>query len=928
MVLGSQAPGDAIAGSTVDPSALAAKVAMTFAAEPDSIGSTQRLLELVVEAFSDWGTIHLVQPDGTMARAAAHHRDRALAPLVERLMAAPSIDPRVVDDMAEPLATRRAAVRQRTVAELTEMAPSPEVLEIWTQLGFASGVLLPLVAGDRAVGVLALMSAHVDHFTPAAVTALESLAAECALLAETARLARQAEAEQGERIRVRAVLDSLLAHAPVATVVVDTERRVLHHNEALRDVAGLPEGAADTSTAEPGSRPLVTLEQLVPSLAPALEHLVRRALADSKAGDPAEIRTGDPGRRRYWQVSAFPIRRVDDVLFGAGVIFVEVTDERLASRRQRESLARLDLTLDAGGMGTWDWDLVTGRVIWSPRMEAIAGLEPGTFGQTGADVMATIADEDRDSARAALTHAAQTGTEYEDEFRLRMPNGELRWVESRGRVVATRDGTPLRMIGVATDVTERHVMEDVKLRLLEREHAARLAAEASRERLALLAEVSGALASTLDPKSVHETLAALLVPRLADWCTLDALDEDGGLRDMAVVHIDPRKAPLVAEIKERRRQAGGDGIWSVRRAMRTGRSERIEDITDDDLAGVAVDDDHLATLRALGPRSALVAPLVSRGRVLGGITLVTTGSRPYDADDQNLLENIASRAATAIDTAVLFDSRTEVARALQQTLLPPALPEIPGIDLWADYRVAEAGIEIGGDFYDVFETTDGWNVVLGDVCGKGPAAAAVTGLFRHTLRAVAPGLGSEGPATVLTATNDAILDQIDDSRFATAVLVSLHPGRGRAEAAVACGGHPRPVVLRADGSVERVDATGTLLGVLPSPPLQEVDVTLHAGDALVLYTDGVTEARNGPEQFGESRLMAALEGATGLTSAREVTARVLTAVDAFRDPESAADDIAVVAVRVPSMHDAPGSDLVDDGPAFIDAPPDTGNRCV
>lgn len=903
MALESQAQGDAIAGSTIDPSALAARVAMSFAAEPDGIGSTQRLLELVVETFADWGTVHLVQPDGTLLRAAAHHRDPALAPLVEALQTAPSIDPRTNTDMAEPLVTRRAAVRQKTPQEVADMAPTPEVHAIWVRLGWASAVLLPLVAGDRAVGVMALMSADRERFAPSTVTALESLAAECALLAETARLARRAEAEQGERIRVRAVLDSFLAHAPVATVVVDTDLRVLHHNEALRDVAEV-EGT-DTGTAGPdvGLTPLVPLEQLVPALAGELAPLARRALAESRAGDAVELRTGDPGRRRYWQVSAFPIRRADDALFGAGMIFVEVTDERLASRRQRESLARLDLTLDAGGMGTWDWDLITQKVIWSPRMEAIAGLAPGAFGQRGADVIAAIAEEDRDAAQAALISAAQNGTEYEDEFRMRLPNGELRWVESRGRVVATRDGTPLRMIGVASDVTERHVMEDVKLRLLEREHAARLAAEASRERLALLAEISGALATTLDPRAVHETLAALLVPRIADWCTLDALDEDGEMRPMAVVHIDPRQVPLVDEMRVRRRDAGGDGIWSVRRAMRTGRSERVEDITDADLEAVAVDEEHLAVLTALGPRSALVAPLVSRGRVLGGITLVTTGSRSYDADDQNLLENIASRAATAIDTAVLFDSRTEVARALQQTLLPPALPEIPGIDLWADYRVAEAGIEIGGDFYDVFETTDGWNAVLGDVCGKGPAAAGVTGLFRHTLRAVAPGAGPEGPAAVLRATNDAILDQIDDTRFVTAVLVSLTPGRGRATAAVACGGHPRPLLLRADGSVERVEATGTLLGVLPSPPLQEVELALGPGDALVLYTDGVTEARDGPEQFGESRLIASLEGATGLTAARQVTARVLEAVDAFRDPDSAADDIAVVAIRVPSLHD-------------------------
>ncbi len=900
MGLGPDVGGDVVT-TAGDPSARAARVAATFASEPDATGSTQRLLELVVEAFSDWGTVHLVQPDGTMARVAAHHRDPALAPLVDRLMAEASVDPETAAVMATPLRERRAAVQRSSPEELAAMAPSEEVHRLWMELGLRSGVLLPLVASDRAVGVLALMSADPASFTPAEVTALEGLAAELALLAETARLARQAEAAHGERLRVRAVLDTLLAHAPVATVVIDTDARVLHYNDALRAMGAPPLPSAATGGDD--LPPLTPLTELIPTVADSVLPLVTEVLVEGRTADPLEVRTGEPGRRRYWQVSAFPIRRPDLVLFGAGLIFVEVTDEKLVSRRQRESLARLDLSLDAGGLGTWDWDIVTGGVQWSTGMEAIAGLEPGTVDRTGATVLDAVPEADRERVREGLVEAARAGRDYHDEFRLVRPDGETRWIETRGRVVAARDGTPLRMIGVASDVTERKLMEDVKLKLLEREHQARLAAEASRERLALLAEVSGILASTLDPQAVYDQLAAALVPRLADWCILDALDDDGGLHETCTAHVRPELVPLVRQMRETRRQAGGDGIWSVRRAMRTGRSERVEDITDDDLVAAAVDDDHLALLRTLAPRSALVAPLVARGRVLGGITLVTSGPRSYEADDQALVENIAGRAATAIDTAHLFDSRTEVARALQQTLLPPALPEIRGVDLGARYRVADAGIEIGGDFYDVFETTAGWNVVLGDVCGKGPAAAAVTGLFRHTLRAVAPGLaatdGPHGPAAVLSATNDAIIDQIDDAAFATAVLVHLVPEAGRARATVSCGGHPRPILVRPGGVVERVDAAGMLLGVLPDPPLQEVDLTLEPGDALVLYTDGVTEARNGPHQFGEGRLMEALRSAPEGLSAVALADQVIRAVDRFRDPDAPADDIAVVVIGVP-----------------------------
>lgn len=887
-----------------DPSLRAAQVAVRFAAEAASDASTQRLLELVVESFSEWGTIHLVQSDGRLARVAAHHRDPALRAAIEQLRGSASVDPAGAPDMAQPLRTRRALVRHHTSEELEALAPTPEVLALWRRLGFTTGLLLPLVAGDRAVGVLALMSSRPDHFAPAEITALEGLAAECALLVETARLARDAEAARGERRRVRAVLDTLLAHAPVATAVIDPDGRVLHHNAALRAMVPPDPDGPDVAEEADGRTLTFTLEELVPEVAPRVQPLIERVRASGSAEGPVEVRLGEVGRRRYWQATAFPIRRPEGVL-GTGLFLVERTEETLAARRQKESVARLDLSLTAGGLGTWDWDLVTGRVVWSVGMEALIGLEPGSFGRTSDDFLALVPEPDREGVGRRLVDAARSGVDHHDEIRILRPDGEERWLETRGRVVATRDGTPLRMIGVASDVTERHIMEDVKLKLLEREHQARVAAEGSRERMALLAEVSATLATTLQPQAVLEGLADLLVPRVADFAILDTLDEDGAISEGALVHIDPKAVELVRQVRQTRREAGGDGLWSVRRAMRTGRSERVEGITDDDLVEAAGDDlDHLAALRALGPRSALVAPLISRGRVLGGITLVTTGPTPYESDDQKLLESIASRAATAIDTAMLFASRTEVAKALQQTLLPPALPEIPGIDLGARYEVAQDGIDIGGDFYDVFQVPASWIIVLGDVCGKGPAAAAVTGLFRHTLRAISPSPpGEGGPAEILRATNDAILDQIDDTRFATAALVTLDPGRGEADLCVACGGHPRPMLVRADGTIERVDADGTLLGVLPDPEFQEVSLHLGPGDALVLYTDGVTEARNGARQFGEGGLMVALTGAHLLHSAEAVAEQVVAAVDAYRDPALPTDDVAVVTIRVPSIED-------------------------
>ena len=283
--------------------------------------------------------------------------------------------------------------------------------------------------------------------------------------------------------------------------------------------------------------------------------------------------------------------------------------------------------------------------------------------------------------------------------------------------------------------------------------------------------------------------------------------------------------------------------------------------------------------------------------MLGGLTLVACGDRLLEPDDLPLIETVAGRVATAMDNARLFESRSQVARALQQTLLPPTLPNIPGAEMAVRYRVAADGIDIGGDFYDAFPLADGaWAVSIGDVCGKGAGAAAVTGLFRHTLRAVATAESS--PAKILRATNDVILGQIEDTRFCTAVLMTVRPHDDGLTVTVCCAGHPRPIVVRASGEVARVDVAGTLLGVLPEPVLMEVDLRLEVGDAVVLFTDGVTEARSGPEQFGDERLTATLEEAArvGVADADQLAGHLERAVDDFRDAR-VGDDLAIVVLR-------------------------------
>jgi sigma-B regulation protein RsbU (phosphoserine phosphatase) len=237
----------------------------------------------------------------------------------------------------------------------------------------------------------------------------------------------------------------------------------------------------------------------------------------------------------------------------------------------------------------------------------------------------------------------------------------------------------------------------------------------------------------------------------------------------------------------------------------------------------------------------------------------------------------------------------ELARTLQQTLIPPALPKVDGLDLGAVYRPAGTGDEVGGDFYDVFQiSADDWVVTIGDVCGKGVDAAIVTALVRYTTRAAA--VEHAGAARVLETVNEVLLHH-DTERYCTVALLRLRRRGAAWHVTIALGGHPPPLRTRArTGSLDEVGQAGLLLGIFDRPHLPEESIALEAGDALVLYTDGITEGRNADDFFGESRLAAAVAAADG--SAQDRAASIAGQVLEFQDHVTR-DDLAVVVVRLP-----------------------------
>ncbi|WP_433790377.1 PP2C family protein-serine/threonine phosphatase [Actinoplanes sp. CA-252034] len=306
-----------------------------------------------------------------------------------------------------------------------------------------------------------------------------------------------------------------------------------------------------------------------------------------------------------------------------------------------------------------------------------------------------------------------------------------------------------------------------------------------------------------------------------------------------------------------------------------------------------------------GPVGALLAiPLPGNAEPAGALILARCGpGAVFTAEDEALARVFAARAGAAIAAAVLYREQVDTAAVLQADLLPPELPQPDGFELAGSYQAAGDALRIGGDFYDVFGPAGGDGdtmIALGDVCGTGPEAALLTGKVRQTLRALR--LVRTEPAAMLTVLNEALLQSARQPRFVTMVVGSVRrTDHGRVRLELASGGHPAPLVLRADGSVEEVPTRGTLIGVLPRTVVHPATVELAPGELCLLYSDGLTEARGGPsggEQFGEDRLHQALAECRGMPGAATVDRIRQLVADWIRGGGS--DDIAMLAVRAPS----------------------------
>ncbi|MEV4427007.1 SpoIIE family protein phosphatase [Streptomyces sp. R-07] len=590
--------------------------------------------------------------------------------------------------------------------------------------------------------------------------------------------------------------------------------------------------------------------------------------SESRAADPFEVFIGSPAPDDLDGLLQRTVERARDMLDGDAAFLLLATDDEtelevrattgLPAARQR--FARVPVETGASRYGSARMPAV------HEDLAAVPGAVPLLEG-TGMRSVVTVPLKVEGRLTGSLGVAAETANRYSNEEALRL------------QFAADR---------IALAVESARLGELERLR---------------RGSLSFLVEASDLLAGTLDRDQTLALMAQMTVPTLATWCAVYTIADQASDPYLSYVlhededRIDGLKALLSSIAPPDPVPTPGARVWSApgdaaHRAALTASVRALDHPASPLSSGI---DTTLATASTVAGET-VVLPLVARNRVIGMLTLGRPSEDHFRQEILELAEDLSRRAALALDNARLYSERVAISQSLQRSLLPPGLPTIPGVEVDVIYRAAGEGNEVGGDFYDVFPIRDDvYGFAIGDVCGTGPEAAAVTGLARHALRLLArEGFG--GPA-VLERLNAAILDEGARSRFLTLLYGEMRPQEdGSAILKVVCAGHPLPLRLRPDGTVESAAEPQPLLGVMEDLELYEQTITLDPGDVLLCVTDGVTERREGTRMLGDDGLAEVLRTCTGLT-AGAVASRVLRAVERFAQAP-ASDDMAILAMRL------------------------------
>ncbi|WP_141576451.1 SpoIIE family protein phosphatase [Actinomadura sp. WMMA1423] len=592
-----------------------------------------------------------------------------------------------------------------------------------------------------------------------------------------------------------------------------------------------------------------------------------RGARDRGAAEPARDAAGPAGQVREGGLAG-------------GASEVPVAGDRLlrspaAVEAMEDGVATVREVLGADGAAVLlterDGRLIIGAAAGTAAEMPLGELSVASLTPAARAGSAWVAADASDPTAAALRAASLAAAPLESQGRL---TGLIVAVSSLSGRFAESDGARLGRLADEMSLS----LEKARVGELERSW---------RGWLSFVAEASDLLAGTLDQERTMALVAQLVVPRLATWCAVYTVTEAEPDRLAYVWHADEDRADGLRELLD---HAGAvpptdvSGPWN-------GLATAPEEVR------AAVGDAATDQVYAF--------PLIARGRRIGTIVIGRPSGDRFPRSAIELAEELSRRAALAVDNARLFSAQTAMSSALQRSLLPPGIPEIPGLEVAVVYEPAGEGSEVGGDFYDVFESgrrpgdpapASRWRFAIGDVCGTGPEAAAVTGLARHALRILAAE-DMTVPA-VLTRLNRLILGEGERGRLLTLLHGEITARRRRDGVTIklTSAGHPPPLVLDPEGGVREAASPQPLLGVFDGVEFHTDTVDLRRGEVLLCVTDGVTERRSGGRLLGDGHgLERLLADCTGL-SAGAVAARIQRAVRDF-GPEPSNDDVALIVLR-------------------------------